>query len=609
MRDVFYLEWLRYRKWAILLAVLNFCAVAFVYKMGDLLHSGIDEFVTWLALYAIPSFLFGLWQGHCYSKPNQWLLLMHRPVQPRHIGMALSLAGLLVLSLAFILPLLLNLLLATQYVDRVIDSRHWVLPLSALLVCAACYFCGLLIRLSAAYWTALLLPALGMLWFAPATGNAALILQAVAALTLWALCVAVFQANRAQALSRAPSLALALMLGLLGAHAVLLAAGNVSYIAALTVTGNSPTHDVPPVGGYIEAKRRKDLDSMKEMLALAPAQQNLLTQLHAHKINLLWYPEQSQQHGALTARTYWDYSEEGRWRYNHDERRFIGFKRISRERLPDLAPNNQDRRFELLPKRLSWNVFADGPRLYQYDGKQTAFVKVLELGENETIFAGDFPKDANTLILSSASLYIFGTEVLSPRGAEARAISPLFQVKLPAPAAELDRFAITELADSFLVNFLYGRGNERGESVARQYLIQVSKSGGSALLAERTLKDDYAAAYLFDRQLLSPVLSTVWQSLRPYLNAGSTLPQRATPSEITIWAACLSALSLVLTAYWLKAQTMSWQRRASLLAFATLGGLPAALAIAMLMPRTLVMPLFFSRTQAQTQAQTTAIQS
>lgn len=599
MRDLFYLEWLRYRKWAILLAVLNFCAVAFVYKLGDMLQFGIEEFVAWLALYAIPSFLFGLWQGHSYSKPNQWLLLMHRPVQPRYIGMALSLAGLLVLSLAFILPLLLNLVLATQYVDRVVDSRHWVLPLSALLVCAACYFSGLLIRLSAAYWTALLLPALGMLWFAPAMGNAALILQAVAALALWALCVAVFQADRDQVLSRAPNLALALMLCLLGAHAALLAAGNVSYKAALSVTGNSPTHDVPPVGGYIEAKRLKDIDSMKGMLALAPAQRNLLTQLHAHKINLLWDKPQSQQHGALTARTFWDYSEEGRWSYNHDERRFIGFKRTSRDRLPDLAPNNQDMRFESVPKKLNWNVFADGPRLYQYDGKQTAFVKVLELGENETILAGDFPRDANTLILSSASLSIFGSEVLSPRGAEARAISPLFQVKLPAAAAELDSLAIVELADSFLVNFLYGRGNERGESIARQYLIHVSKTGGSALLAERTLKDDYAAAYLFDRQLLSPVLSTIWQSLRPYLNADSMPPQRATPTEITIWAAWLSVLSLALMAYWLKARTMSWQRRASLLAFATLGGLPAALAIAMLLPRTLEVPRFFSRTKAQ----------
>ncbi len=602
MRDLFYLEWLRYRKWAILLAVLNFCAVAFVYKMGDLLHSGIDEFVTWLALYATPSFLFGLWQGHSYSKPNQWLLLMHRPVQPRHIGMALSIAGLLVLSLAFILPLLLNLLLATQHVDRVVDSRHWVLPLSALLVCAACYFCGLLIRLSAAYWTALLLPALGMLWLAPATGNAALILQAVAALTLWALCVAVFQADRAQVLSRAPNLALALMLGLLGAHAVLLAAGNVSYIAALTVTGNSPTHDVPPAGGYIEAKRRKDLDSMKEMLALASAQPALLTQLQAGRTHFLWEKTQSQQHGALTARVFWDYSEEGRWRYNHDERRFIGFKRISRERLPDLAPNNQDRRFEFVPKNLNWNIFADGPRLYQFDGRQTALVKVWELGADETILAGEFPKDANTLILSSASLHIFGTEVLSPRRAEARAISPFLQVKLPAPAAELDRLAVVELADSFLAYFLYGRGNTRGESIARQYLIQISKSGGSVVLAERTLRDDYAAAYLFDRQLLSPVLSTVWQSLRPYLNAGSMLPQRATPSEITIWAAWLSVLSLALTAYWLKGRPMSWQRRAALLGFATLGGLPAALAIAMLMPRRLVMPRFFSKRQMPAQA-------
>src|SRR3546814_3120097 len=83
-------------------------------------------------VYVVAGTLLGLYQMGSYRRPNHWLNLLHRPLHRHRIAFALCAAGAGVLLLAVALPVALIAIYQETLTARVVDMRHWLLPLASL---------------------------------------------------------------------------------------------------------------------------------------------------------------------------------------------------------------------------------------------------------------------------------------------------------------------------------------------------------------------------------------------------------------------------------------------------------------------------------------------
>ena len=92
--------------------------------------------------------LFGLVSVSLHRRKNHWIYLMHRPLSKGRIYFALSLAGALLLFIAFILPFLVNVLIADVTTQQVVEARHYTNVVHAFLVMLCGYTLGQFIALA-----------------------------------------------------------------------------------------------------------------------------------------------------------------------------------------------------------------------------------------------------------------------------------------------------------------------------------------------------------------------------------------------------------------------------------------------------------------------------
>ena len=107
MKDLFFSEWRRFRRLALVVAVCHGLALMFLSRVTYVLQMPYDDQGMMLAVYMVLGLALALVQVGSYRKPNQWLWLIHRPMPPTRIFAALTSSALAMLALAVLLPLLL----------------------------------------------------------------------------------------------------------------------------------------------------------------------------------------------------------------------------------------------------------------------------------------------------------------------------------------------------------------------------------------------------------------------------------------------------------------------------------------------------------------------
>ena len=142
MIDLFKGELLRFRLWALIAAFINLAVLAFLSRMVDLAQQPLQVYQAFAAGYAVVGALLGLYQMGSYRKPNQWLNLLHRPMHRLQIAGALTGAGVVVLLVAVALPIALVAIYQETLTPRVVDLRHWLLPIAGCLIAISGYLAG-----------------------------------------------------------------------------------------------------------------------------------------------------------------------------------------------------------------------------------------------------------------------------------------------------------------------------------------------------------------------------------------------------------------------------------------------------------------------------------
>lgn len=150
-------EFFRYQKWAVLVCVILLGVFGFITKLKPFLDPSREQTSLITLLFVGGSFAFGIIQMSLHKRVNHWTYLIHRPIKPSQIYIALSAAGIAVILVGFGLPYLIMVTGLDVFGSSVVDSRHYLYVVFLLLTCAMSYLIGSLVVLNASWGAALLL--------------------------------------------------------------------------------------------------------------------------------------------------------------------------------------------------------------------------------------------------------------------------------------------------------------------------------------------------------------------------------------------------------------------------------------------------------------------
>ena len=328
MSNIFIAELQRFRIWALLAFLVHLAVLGFFARMVDPLQQPALVYQLTAAVYALLGLLLGLYQMGGYRRPSTWLNLLHRPLAHSNIALALSGAALVLLAFAIVFPLLIMLLAQAQLTARVVDARHWVLPVAALAVAVASYlaaaFAMLAPRRIALF--GLVLPAL--IAVSTASGVWALVFQACVIICLAVLLTAVFKPDLTAVPKPLWVEVLAAMPVQLGVW-MLLVIMTLVYQTGWIVLGSHPLNGTPPAGGFVEASRSDGAALLLAGLATsthpkAPLwrEQVAISEVYSTAVQIEEFAQRHQLTNPMPME--FDDEQRQRWIFSHDQMRFLG---------------------------------------------------------------------------------------------------------------------------------------------------------------------------------------------------------------------------------------------------------------------------------------------
>lgn len=332
MRDLFKAELLRFRGWALGALAVHLLVLAFLARVVDLAQQPVLVYRVFGGVDVLAGLLLGLYQMGSYRRPNTWLNLLHRPLAPARIAAALLGAGLAWLAVAVALPVLLIGAYQAGLTARVVDLRHWLLPLAAWLLAACGYVAGACCMLGPARRAIAALVLLVALATNQASGVWALLVQTLALAWLAAMLLASFKPDLSAA-PRSPLttalLAVPLQAGVYLLILLLEFGGQMVWI----MQGSHPNNtETPPPGGQNETERMTPQQRMLAGLAVSRApqaptwrEQVALSEVVSIEPALSGLPVR----GALTNAAPVDFDDTAqnvRWTFSHDRMRLVGYR-------------------------------------------------------------------------------------------------------------------------------------------------------------------------------------------------------------------------------------------------------------------------------------------
>ncbi|MGE4070820.1 MAG: hypothetical protein AB7E72_06555 [Lysobacterales bacterium] len=589
MREIFLAELRRFRRSGLILTLLHLAALAFCLRMIDPLQQR-DVFYQLIGTaYGLLGLLFGLYQMGSYRRPNLWLQLLHRPVHQRRIGLGLILASVTLAAIAIALPLWLALLGQDLLTARVVDSRHYLLPLAIWLIVLCCYLAAAYTMLAPKRYSAAMLMLPLLLFSSAASGLYALLLQM---LVLAWLLLAVLDAFKPD-LTRPPASAggtllvgLPLQLGLY----VLLVFAALGYQLAWIVVGTHPLNGTPPAGGYVEATRADGADLLDAALIDSKLpesslwrQQIRLADTFAVAADASAYPLR-QDLTNLSPTVLVDSDRREMWTFSQDSMRLQGVSLADRHELGSLGVGPENSAFTEVPLAIGDGLLLTREALYRYDSETRQVNRRIQLPAGESVAGALVPVGEALALLSDQALYFFDAREFARTQ---QPLTPRLRVVLHDAIGSLTRLDLIELLDGYLISEVYGRGSTDGPGTAYQILTRTDAQGRSQTVAERALTPDFPLALRYYAWWLSPALSALRQAAVNALSRPEPLSLRSeteTPGAMVTLALVLMALSAAGSLWLGRRQGLSAGWRWAWVATCALLSLPGLLSQRLLYP-------------------------
>lgn len=559
MRDLFKSEIVRFRGWAAALAAAHLIGLAFLTRIVDLAQQPLLVHWVFGGMYALVAVLFGLYQVGSYRKPNQWLNLMHRPLPPAQIAAGIFGAGCVLSALVVAVPIVLVAMHQETMAERVVDLRHWLLPLSGWLIGMCAYLAGSFCALRGIRYAGAALVLLAWLIASRACGFGLLALELIALIWLAAILLPAFKPDLSTP-PRSPVSIVATALPLSMAVYLLLMLAFIGIEMLWVAQGSHPTNTpTPPVGGHNEVEK---LDDRGRMLAA------LQDSVHPDTGPLREQVERSEPQGIglqvtklpqrnelanVRPMEFDDTQRNVRWVFSHDDMRLHGYNLDTRRSAGVLGVGETNAPFPAVA--LSGNglpgmaegdaVLVGGNTLYQYVSETKQVLPRIQVPPGETLLGGG-PVGKRLAAMSDKALYFDDGRALSESTA---LITPRLRVPMPGDIGDLRNLDLIETPDGHLVGFLYSaQSHTLAGAAPYQVLLRTHDEGRIETINRRALDFDYPAIYRYRLWWPSPALYalgdaalSLFEPPRP-LDATDPAP---IPLAIVAIALALAVLSLV----------------------------------------------------------------
>jgi hypothetical protein len=600
MRDLFRAELLRFRSWAIAGALLHLLVLAFLSRVTDLAQQSLLVYRAFGGLYALAGLLLGLFQMGSYRRPNTWLNLLHRPLPGWRIAAALLGAGIVLLAVAIALPILAIAAYQHGMTARVVDARHWLFPLAALLIAGCGYLAGAYCMLGGRRYSTCALVFLVLLATSQAVGPRVLLLQAMAMLWLAAMVLAAFKPD----LSAPPRTLAATVVTALPLQAgvyllVLLLGFGIEMLWIMQ--GTHPNNmSVPPPGGPNETERMTAQERMLAGLAASRApqaplwrEQVPLSEVHRIGAQLAAAPVRNElTHAPMAQMAFDDGERRVRWVFSHDRMRFEGYRLTDGRHFGELGVGADDAAFPApaqvagslpaLPK--GDGVLVAGNTLYQYASASSQALPRIRLPAGE-ILAGVTAVGENLVVLSDRALYFF-----DGRDAATGDTLPSPRQRLPIPGriGDLRDIDLIELVDGYLVSFSFtSYAYQLTGAAPYQSIVWMDDGGHTTPVARRALIYDYPALYRYKAWWPSPALYALRVGALGLFAVPDPLDAMAPPPiprDMLVLAGTLMLLSLLAAVRLSRRCTLSAPARVAWVLACGVIGLPALASLWLLYP-------------------------
>jgi hypothetical protein len=530
-----------------------------------------------------------------YRRPNMWLQLLHRPVSPLRIGIAVLGAGALLLTIASALPILVACAWQETMTARVVDIRHWMMPFASALLAACGYLAGVYCMLANKRYSLCALVSLVLLTNSHSSGWGALVFQALITLWLGVLAISAFKPDlNARPRGAVGMVATAVPLQL-SVYLLLFSASLFGSELFRIVQGSNPNSS-PLRGGHIEALKADARDALLAGLSASTAaeaprwrEQVALSEVFDLRQTLRELPAR----GDLTnpaPMEFDDAKRRVRWVFSHDSMRFHSHSLVDDQASIIRGIGTDDTPFDVPPQPLGTSsqdgndlVLLGGGALYRYANEQQLLLPLAQLPRGELIVAAPYAVGARLAVLGNHALYFFDHR----DDPDATSAILRLQTPLPGKIGNLSRITLIELIDGYLISFTFTAGARNGGVAPFQQLVRVHEDGRVENVAHRELRADYSAALRYIHWWLSPSLDQIYDGATNLFGAPAPLQEMdppPTPRPILLLAGALM-LASALVALWRTGQlAMSWPMRAAWIAACGLSGAPAAISLWLIHP-------------------------
>lgn len=592
MLDLWKAETLRFRSACLICAVLHVGVLLFYGRIIDPLQQPLLVYQVVAALYWLIGLSLGLYQIGGYRRPGSWLQLLHRPLAAPRIATALLAAGGCCLLLAIALPVLLMVCSQLAQSGRVVDLRHFQLPLAAGLTALVGYVSAAYLLLAPRRYSAMVV--LFSLWLlvAPAGGPLYLLLQLLCLAVLFALLLTVFKPQHATLPRRIGPVLLTAAPLVLGVYLLLSFGLSMSWQTLWMMGGNHPLNGGARPGSYLHASRSESPTLIDAGLAVVQHSQAELwrTQLSLSETLSLRHEFDSRTPpGHMSNPQPLEFDDARlhvRHSFSQDQMRFTTRSLLDNTAQASLGIGEQQLPFAHVPLPISDTQMVAGNALYDYDSATRRISLRLQLADGESIVSAPTVHGDLVYVLSDQALY--GFDALAFQHSAAM-LQPQLRLGLPVPAAELDRIDLFDVLDGQIVSILRGQGSVDGPGRATQsmWLWTHADAGSSAIpLAERELKADFPQVFRYLRWWLSPALQQVRYLATQWPGGAQRVAREPVPEPATVrWLAAGAHLASLLLAFvFLRGGAMANRRRLSWLAACVVLGPSAVLALLLLHP-------------------------
>ncbi|MEM7050153.1 MAG: hypothetical protein AAF604_10850 [Acidobacteriota bacterium] len=596
----------RFRTLVLAFGISHLVALRLLATFTDLFSPSTAKLIVGVFFYGLAGLVFGMLQIGPYRRPNQWAYLVHRPLSPRRIFAALTIAGTVILGLALALPMALATLFLDVGSAQGLDGRHWLMTPFLYGVAVAFFLCGQFVLLSRSRAAALVLcwPAF---FLAPgAVGGWAFVTMALVLFWLLVVVSSAFKPNLGTHVESPVALvatALPLQYAFLG---LLLISANFVY-SMVVITQQAGLRGLPTFswndyygeGSYPWVLTLPEKEGFAHGLAEAAgaeakflARQIELADVQWVAPRILRRPVRGQLMFQGDPAPLIDRERGLLWTFRHDAMVFAGIEArtgdaagwLGASGAPGDLPTDLEP-FSEVPV-VAGSFVITSQELRTLDSDSGELMPRWRAPAGEKLVSWPTHEAGVTALLTDQQLYLF-----TPRRDDESLVA---RAAVPLPTS-LDNFFgahVAELVDGWGVAFLSGRRSDHGFAETRQVVGEVLLDGPWQVVAERPLRVGMSAKTRFFAFVVSPALRTfhdlAWSAAAP------RRPNRVLPAELIdrrlpagVWPAALAvALASALLAGWLGRRRELTSRARwiwTLVAFLT--GLPGLLSFLFLTSR------------------------